>query len=402
MNKRLRAIIVLILVGIVLSVALTYFLTTKNDVSNDVGEQKVIKIIKPDILKTKMMFFGDVFWGRYVNDWSMASDLKEAYPFSGLHTLNREKYQAWIGSLNCPITDNQVSSTEQEALLMFNCTPNYLPEAAKWFNVFSLANSHTDNQGGMEGFNRTKTYLDENYIQYFGHFNKEITDEICEIITIPTKAYRNNLDYSKELMTSYPIREFSIPIAMCGYHNTFALPTQDQLDEISKYTDRFITLVYAIQGSEYNTTADGLQRQYFHAMIDEGADAVIGKGAHVVQDTESYNGKPIIYSMGNFVYDQQATPDVRHGIGVDVGIQLEYNDNLEGWQKISMLCAKFKDECLNKSRELNLEKPDYKISYDIVATDNTGRVAHKGSAELQNQMLVRANWQSTIENLSNN
>ena len=398
MKSKIKIIIPVAIVCILLSALIFYVFQSKTITTTDHKEAKVT-IIKPDQLKTKLMFFGDVFWGRYVNDWSMASKLKEAYPFSGLHTLNRENYQAWIGSLNCPITDNQVSSAEQEALLMFNCTPNYLPEAVKWFNIFNLANSHTDNQGGMEGFNQTRKYLDENYIQYFGHFNKEVTDEICEIVTIPAKAYRNNLDYSKELITNYPIREFSIPIAMCGYHNTFALPTQNQLNEISKYTDKFITLVYAIQGSEYNTTADGLQRQYFHAMIDEGADAVIGKGAHVVQDTESYKGKPIIYSMGNFVYDQQASPDVRHGIGVDVEIQLEYNDNLEAWEKIAMLCARFKDDCLNRSKELDLEKPIYKIIYNIVATDNTGRVAHKGSSELQQQMISRTNWLQTVKNL---
>lgn len=397
MKNKIKIIIPIAIICLLLSALIFYVFQSKTNTTTNQKETKAA-VIKPDQLKTKIMFFGDVFWGRYVNDWSMTSNLKEAYPFSGLHTLNRENYQAWIGSLNCPITDNEVSSADQEATLTFNCTPNYLPEVVKWFNVFSLANSHTDNQGVMEGFNQTRKYLDENYIQYFGHFNKEITDEICEIITIPAKAYKNNLDYSKELITNYPIREFSIPIAMCGYHNTFALPTQNQLDEISKYTDRFITLVYAIQGSEYNTTADGLQRKYFHAMIDEGADAVIGKGAHVVQDTESYKGKPIIYSMGNFIYDQQASPDVRHGIGVDVEIQLEYNDNLENWEKIAMLCAKFRDDCLDRSKELNFKKPIYNIIYNIIATDNTGRVAHKGSDELQQQMLDRTNWLQTVKN----
>lgn len=38
-------------------------------------------------------------------------------------------------------------------------------------------------------------------------------------------------------------------------------------------------------------------------MIDAGADAVIGGHPHQVQDTEQYQGKPIFYSLGNFVFE---------------------------------------------------------------------------------------------------
>jgi poly-gamma-glutamate synthesis protein (capsule biosynthesis protein) len=38
-------------------------------------------------------------------------------------------------------------------------------------------------------------------------------------------------------------------------------------------------------------------------MIDAGADAVVGCFFHVIQDTEIYRGRPIVYSLGNFVFD---------------------------------------------------------------------------------------------------
>ncbi|MFO1206231.1 MAG: CapA family protein [Burkholderiales bacterium] len=38
-------------------------------------------------------------------------------------------------------------------------------------------------------------------------------------------------------------------------------------------------------------------------MIDAGADAVVGAHPHVTQEIESYRGKPIVYSLGNFVFD---------------------------------------------------------------------------------------------------
>ena len=353
-------------------------------------------VTKPDSLQVNQMYFGDVFWGRYINDWAMASDLKEKYPFSGLNTFNREDYQAWIGSLNCPITANQVPSETQNDLLMFNCTPNYLAEAKKWFNIFSLANSHTDNQNGMVGFTSTRNYLDQNGIQYFGHNNKDVTDEICEIVSIKSKALTGAVNYENK---NYDLKDFYVPIAMCGYHNTFSLPTEAQLDEIAKYVDLFPTFVYAIQGPEYPIEADDLQKAYFRMMIDRGADAVIGKGAHVVQNTESYKGKPIIYSMGNFVYDQQFSEDVRQGIGVKVKIDLTYDENMEKWQQIASTCTKFKDSCQKKAKELNLSKPKYTVAYDIVATDNSAKLAKKASDTVLEKMLERTRWKQTLAGL---
>ncbi len=62
------------------------------------------------------MFFGVVFWGRYVEDWSKKSTEIYKYPFSGffsgLESLNRNNYDIRINSLNCPITDNNILSSQ--------------------------------------------------------------------------------------------------------------------------------------------------------------------------------------------------------------------------------------------------------------------------------------------------
>ena len=105
------------------------------------------------------MFFGDVYFGRYIDDWSKASDLKEAHPFSGLESFKREDYDAWIANLECPVTTTYRSSAQQNANLMFSCLPEYIPEARKWFDVFSLANNHTDNMEHVEGFQQKLYYL---------------------------------------------------------------------------------------------------------------------------------------------------------------------------------------------------------------------------------------------------
>ena len=56
-------------------------------------------------------------------------------------------------------------------------------------------------------------------------------------------------------------------------------------------------------GVEYEPLASDRQRQLAQRMIDAGADAVVGTHPHVTQQVETYKGKPIFYSLGNFVFD---------------------------------------------------------------------------------------------------
>ncbi|NLI96519.1 MAG: CapA family protein [Synergistaceae bacterium] len=44
------------------------------------------------------------------------------------------------------------------------------------------------------------------------------------------------------------------------------------------------------------------QERLAHALVDAGADLVVGHGAHQVQEIELYNGKWILYGLGNFVF----------------------------------------------------------------------------------------------------
>src|SRR6202012_2271507 len=51
---------------------------------------------------------------------------------------------------------------------------------------------------------------------------------------------------------------------------------------------------------EPQTIAD-YQYAYAHAAIDAGADAVLGHHAHLLKGVEVYRGKPVIYSLNNFL-----------------------------------------------------------------------------------------------------
>jgi len=43
--------------------------------------------------------------------------------------------------------------------------------------------------------------------------------------------------------------------------------------------------------------------EFAHAMIDAGADMVVGHGPHILRGIEVYKGKPILYSLGNFIFE---------------------------------------------------------------------------------------------------
>lgn len=68
-------------------------------------------------------------------------------------------------------------------------------------------------------------------------------------------------------------------------------------------------------GVEYSPDPDEPTRSFTRACIDAGADAVIGHHPHVTQGVEWYNGKPIFYSLGNFVF-KQFDPWTNLGLGV--------------------------------------------------------------------------------------
>ena len=62
-------------------------------------------------------------------------------------------------------------------------------------------------------------------------------------------------------------------------------------------------------GIEGNTMQDHKQVTIGHAIIDAGADLVIGTHPHVYQGIEKYKGKYIVYSLGNFCFAGNANPN---------------------------------------------------------------------------------------------
>jgi gamma-polyglutamate biosynthesis protein CapA len=246
----------------------------------------------------KMLFVGDIFLDRGIDKLRQKSTLNFAYPFSGLETLNKKDYDAWVGNLECPVTNAQSTKREKEVDLRFSCRPEYMKELKKYFEIVSLANNHTDNMGGAKGMLETQKYLKEEGIEYFGHFDNSQVDEICKVIEVK-----------------------NVPIAFCGYNNVFKLPTQSQIDVIKNYSSKYITIIYPHQGEEYKFKNNAYQQKIYRKYIDAGADIVFGSHPHVVQNVEEYKGKIIFYSLGNFIFDQSWSKTREHMV-VDTEIKV--------------------------------------------------------------------------------
>lgn|GEM_PF-928954 len=80
-------------------------------------------------------------------------------------------------------------------------------------------------------------------------------------------------------------------------------------------------------GRELSRDVQPYQRALAHAMIDGGAIAVVGHHPHILQEVEVYKGKPIFYSLGNFIFGSR--PKVGGQEGMAVGIRRTSDRNFE-------------------------------------------------------------------------
>ncbi|MDP2856365.1 MAG: CapA family protein, partial [Bacillota bacterium] len=57
-----------------------------------------------------------------------------------------------------------------------------------------------------------------------------------------------------------------------------------------------------------------------HRVIDAGADVVVGHGPHVLRGIEVYHGRPIFYSLGNFIYQNETVRRLPAGYYEQMGL----------------------------------------------------------------------------------
>ena len=75
--------------------------------------------------------------------------------------------------------------------------------------------------------------------------------------------------------------------------------------------DNDIVIPYFHFGVEYMGVPPDWAVEGARAAVDAGATMVVTHHPHVIQGMEIYTGKPIVYSCGNFIFDQMFSVEVR-------------------------------------------------------------------------------------------
>lgn len=232
-----------------------------------------------------------VFAGDIVLD-DVAGDMIERGedPFAAFGNYFR-KADIRIGNLECVVA---TTGSAGDKNYTFRAHPRTLPVLKRHFDALALANNHSGDYG-REAFAEMLTLLPAAGLQYFGggHNLKEAHAPLI----IERKGLRIALLGYNEFMPRSFEADFDAP------GSAWSEDEQVVADIRAARSVHRADLVIPVMhwGWENELLANSRQRQLARLMVEAGADAVIGGHPHVTQDIEHHHGKPIVYSVGNFV-----------------------------------------------------------------------------------------------------
>jgi poly-gamma-glutamate synthesis protein (capsule biosynthesis protein) len=199
-------------------------------------------------------------------------------------------------NLEGPISSIPIPADGTRDSMIFNFPPKTTEVLADLgISGVSLANNHTNNNG-KAGLANTKKVLGDKHILAVG---EEAT------------------------FGDYSVGRFVNGNARLSIVTINCLEVNQNLNEIisqEKSTGAKV-LVFPHWGEEYKTVHNNSQERLAHSWIDAGADMVVGGHPHVVQDGEEYKGRPIFYSLGNFIFDQTWSKETQQGLILKVNFE---------------------------------------------------------------------------------
>jgi len=212
------------------------------------------------------------------------------YPFDSTRSLISISDLA-IANLEAPFTDQ---GNPCDKKFTFRVPPQYAAGPVKaGFDIVTLANNHILDYGS-EGLFQTLQTLDSMEIKYCGAGgNVSEAEQPCMISANNCKI--GFLAYSLTYPAAFWARKDRPGTA---YPNLKKIKAQ-----IKKIRGDCDLIVVAFHwGGELLEYPKPYQKYYAHAVIDLGADIVVGHHPHVLQGIELYKGKFIAYSLGNYVF----------------------------------------------------------------------------------------------------
>lgn len=190
-------------------------------------------------------------------------------------------------------------SQKRERFFQHDDTPDFLRGLG--FNLFQLANNHAFDWG-EEGFKKTKAVLGD---EAFGAGTYE---EAYKVKVVEKDGVRIGfLALSFAAYTGVFDDVTNHEGLGCAYIND--LKVNHVIIEAKRHLDYLFVLPH--DGIEYIDIPMPETIARYRDFIDYGADGVIGTHPHCPQGWETYKGRPIFYSLGNFLFNSKEGYDYR-------------------------------------------------------------------------------------------
>jgi len=236
--------------------------------------------LPPEDLRT-LIFTGDVLLARSVN-YQIWQHGDPRYPFEKVAEVLRAADLTFI-NLENPLVEN--CSLTNEGMIFCGNSRNADGLVNAGIDVVSLANNHTLNYG-QAGLENTVRVLEENGLAAVRSGDGIIRD--VGGLAVAILAY-------EDVTTN--VDSASVANQIRGLKESSA-----------------VVIIYFHWGSEYTAYPSQRQQMLAHLAVESGADLIIGSHPHWIQAVEIYRGVPILYSLGNFVFDQEWSQKTKEGL----------------------------------------------------------------------------------------
>ncbi len=204
-----------------------------------------------------------------------------------------------FGNLETPVTTRGAKTVKT---WNFRAKPAMLKiVSAAGFTVLNIANNHVWDYG-LDGFEDTLKALDKEGWEYVGGGRDRDAAEKVRLI-----EFEGLTVGIVGLTSTHPEAAWAGKKKPGVAYSDFA-----RMGEIvGRAKAQCDVLVVSFHGgTELAEDPNEIQKAVAHAAVDAGADLFLGHHPHVLQPVELYKGKPILYSLGNFLF-VSPTPTTR-------------------------------------------------------------------------------------------
>jgi len=251
-----------------------------------------------------LVFVGDIMLSRHIGKIIEAHG--PTYPFELIAPFTAKADLAFA-NLENPVSTR---GTHQGSIYSFRANPSALQGLQfAGFDVVSIANNHLFDWG-LDAFTDTLSHLKKYNILFAGGGMNQEEANAWAVKRI------NGAQYCFLAYTQFASRFLKE-----GEPGMAFLKKEKVLEAITQAKEKGACNAVIISihwGNEYETAPFPEQKVLARSFIDGGALLVIGHHPHVAQEVEEYKDGLIAYSLGNFVFDQNFSPDTRRGLVLSV------------------------------------------------------------------------------------